>query len=131
MARGSDFESGGRGIDHGEAGETALEEPAVARQEAVGSELGVGADQEVGHQVLAAPSRAPVGSPEIASELRAGLVERIEHDPRGAEMLADALRVPQRGPDLAPDHRAGDQRAARVRRYERRERAVAMLRILE
>jgi hypothetical protein len=45
--------------------EVPLEEAAIAREQAGASHRSVGADQEVGNQVLATAATPPVGAPQV------------------------------------------------------------------
>lgn len=82
-----------RGVDHGQAVEAASMEAAITGQKAVGPDLRVRADEEVGNQLLPLSALAPVGGPEVAGEIGAGLVERVEPDPCCSEMLVDPVRL--------------------------------------
>jgi len=91
----------------------------------------VRADEEVGNHVLPLSALAPVGVPEVAGETGAGLVEWVEPDPCRSEVLANPVRLAERGPSLAPYNRADHENARGVGCYEGGKRAVPVQEVLE
>jgi len=79
------FELLGRGSEQGQSGEVGAEVAAVEGGETVGLHTGVGGDEEVGDELLAWPTLAPIAQEYLAGEVSGGGGDGIVSDTEGVE----------------------------------------------
>ena len=79
------FELLSRGSEQGQSGEVGAEVAAVKGGETVGLHTGVGGDEEVGDELLAWPTLAPIAQGYLAGEVSGGGCDGIVSDTEGVE----------------------------------------------